>query len=86
MGGRVRARAPAAQRLSRGVSDWYGVWDAACPISTREGGAGRNQTERAREVLQRPVSAGARARCGDLFVFEFGNVERPAWEECREAC
>jgi hypothetical protein len=40
----------------------------------------------AREVLQRPVSAGARARCGDLFVFEFGNVERPAWEECREAC
>jgi len=39
----------------------------------------------AREVLERLVSAGARARFGDLFVFEFGNVERPAWEQCREA-
>jgi len=25
---------------SRGVSDWYGVKDAACPISTKEGGGG----------------------------------------------
>ena len=24
----------------RGVSDWYGVRDAACPLSTREGGGG----------------------------------------------
>ena len=24
----------------RGVSDWYGVRDAACPISTKEGGGG----------------------------------------------
>ena len=35
----------------RGVSDWYGVRDAACPLSTK-GGAGA--VRRARSVARRP--------------------------------
>ena len=46
----VQARRPSLSRASlckatrylprRDVSDWYGVRDAACPLSTRRGGGG----------------------------------------------
>ena len=40
-GARASQRAALRPGEGRGVSDWYGVRDAACPISTRGGGGGR---------------------------------------------
>ena len=45
------------------MSDWYGVRDAACPLSTRRrwGGGGRREGPSARAGAGGRVQAGARA-------------------------
>ena len=43
------------------MSDWYGVRDAACPLSTRGGGGGGwERTERDRGIVVRGARRGQR--------------------------